>query len=152
MSVSSAVVSPRPGVKGTSNVTPPSLAAFSMPAQPASTMRSAMEMCAPPAALNSVAMESRTLSTRASWLGSLTSQPLCGSSRMRAPLAPPRLSVPRKEAADAHAVATSSDTLRPEASTFSFSARMSAGPTSGCTGAGTGSCQISTSAGTSAPT
>ena len=36
--------------------------------------------------------------------GSLTSQSFCGARRMRAPLAPPRLSVPRKLAADAQAV------------------------------------------------
>ena len=35
---------------------------------------------------------------------------------MRAPLAPPRLSPPRKVEAEAHAVPTSSETVRPEAS------------------------------------
>ena len=45
---------------------------------------------------------------------SLTSQSFCGARRMRAPLAPPRLSVPRNVAADAHAVATSWATVSPE--------------------------------------
>ena len=39
--------------------------------------------------------------------------------------APPRLSEPRNVEADAHAVDTSSDTVRPEASTLIFSAAMS---------------------------
>ena len=54
-------------------------------------------------------------STVASSSGSLTSQPLCGSRRMRAPLAPPRLSLPRNVEADAQAVETSWETVRPEA-------------------------------------
>ena len=37
----------------------------------------------------------------------MTSQSFCGARRMRAPLAPPRLSVPRNVDADAHAVETS---------------------------------------------
>ncbi len=60
-------------------------------------------------------MPSRVRSTEASWSGLLTSQPLCGSSRIRAPLAPPRLSLPRNVEADAHAVDTSCETVRPEA-------------------------------------
>jgi hypothetical protein len=43
-------------------------------------------------------------STLASFFGSLTSQSFCGARRMRAPLAPPRLSEPRKVEADAQAV------------------------------------------------
>ena len=37
----------------------------------------------------------------------LDSQSFCGARRMRAPLAPPRLSVQRKLEAEAHAVVTS---------------------------------------------
>ena len=44
---------------------------------------------------------------------------------MRAPFAPPRLSEPRKVDADAQAVDTSCETVRPEASTFAFSEAMS---------------------------
>ena len=62
-------------------------------------------------------MPSSVRSTEASSSGLLTSQPLCGSSRIRAPLAPPRLSLPRNVEADAHAVETSCDTVRPEART-----------------------------------
>ena len=40
---------------------------------------------------------------------------------MRAPLAPPRLSEPRKVEAEAHAVETSSDTLNPDCNAFAFS-------------------------------
>jgi hypothetical protein len=50
---------------------------------------------------------------------------------MRAPLAPPRLSEPLKVEAEAQAVATSSLTLNPEASTFAFKAAMSAASISG---------------------
>ena len=60
-------------------------------------MRSASETCA--AGLRAVELLPHPLERRApspSWSGSLTSQPRCGSRRMRAPLAPPRLSVPRK--------------------------------------------------------
>ena len=49
----------------------------------------------------------------ASSAGSLTSQSFCGARRIRAPLAPPRLSVPRKLAADAHAVETSCEIGQP---------------------------------------
>ena len=70
---------------------------------------------------------------------------------MRAPLAPPRLSLPRKDEADAHAVDTSWDTDRPEARIWPLSAAMSAASTSSWSTAGTGSCQISVSDGTSGP-
>ena len=43
----------------------------------------------------------------ASSAGWLTSQSLCGSRRMRAPLAPPRFSLPRNVSADAQVVVTS---------------------------------------------
>ena len=67
-------------------------------------------------------MPSRVRSTVASCSGWLTSQPRCGSSRMRAPFAPPRLSLPRNDEAAAHAVDTSWDTGRPEARIWLFSA------------------------------
>ena len=66
-------------------------------------------------ALNSGWIPSRVRTTVASWSGSLASQPDCGSSRIRPPLAPPRLSLPRNDAADAQAVETSWATVRPEA-------------------------------------
>ena len=70
---------------------------------------------------------------------------------MRAPLAPPRLSLPRKVDADAHAVETSCETERPEASSYSLREAMSASSISSWSTAGTGSCQISVSCGTSGP-
>ncbi len=74
------------------------VAACSTAAQPPSTIRSASETRFPPdcASLKSCWTRSRRRSTVASSAGSLTSQSFCGASRMRAPLAPPRLSVPRK--------------------------------------------------------
>ena len=50
---------------------------------------------------------------------------------MRAPLAPPRLSLSRKVDADAHAVETSWETDSPEARIVLFSASMSASSTRG---------------------
>ena len=64
-------------------------------------------------------------STFASCAGWLTSQSFCGARRMRAPLAPPRLSEPRKVEAEAQAVETSCEIDRPEARIFAFSAAMS---------------------------
>ena len=85
---------------------PASLAAFSIAAQPPSTIRSASETFLPPAAapLNSSWMPSSFCSTFASCAGWFTSQSFCGARRMRAPLAPPRLSRPRNVEADAQAV------------------------------------------------
>src|SRR6476659_1863470 len=57
--------------------------------------------------------------------GSLTAQLRCGSRRMRAPLAPPRLSLLRNVEADAHAVTTSCDTDRPESRSWLLRAPMS---------------------------
>src|SRR5512143_362815 len=107
----------RPGMKGTVTSWPAFFAAFSTPAQPARTIRSASETFLPPdrALLNALWMDSNVLSTFASWAGWLTSQSFCGARRMRPPLAPPRLSEPRKVDADAQAVETSLDTGRPEA-------------------------------------
>ena len=69
---------------------------------------------------------SSVLRTFASTTGWFTSQFFCGSRRMRAPFAPPRLSEPRKDAAAAQAVETSCGIERPEARIFSLSAAMSA--------------------------
>ena len=102
-SVCSCVESVRPGVKGTVTEWPAFLAACSMAAQPPRTMRSARETFLPPVAvaLKSAWIFSRAERTLASWVGWLTAQKRCGVRRMRAPLAPPRLSEPRKvEAAD----------------------------------------------------
>ena len=137
-------------MNGTCTVKPASAAAFSTPTPPASTIRSARDTCLPEA-LKAVWIDSSTRSTAASSSGLLTSQPLCGSSRIRAPLAPPRLSLPRNDEAAAHAVETSCETDRPEARICPLSASMSAPETSSCVTAGSGSCQISTSDGTSGP-
>ena len=51
--------------------------------------------------------------------GSLPSQSFCGASRMRAPLAPPRMSEPRKVRALSQAVDTMSPMLRPLAADWS---------------------------------
>ncbi|MNT60500.1 hypothetical protein D3C72_1980840 [compost metagenome] len=96
-------------------------------------------------------MPSSTFSTWASCAGWLTAQSFWGASRTRAPLAPPRMSEPRKVEAEAHAVDTSCVGVRPEASTFFVSAATSFASTSGWSTAGIGSCQISSSAGTSGP-
>src|SRR5579862_5771329 len=107
----------RPGVKGTVTSCPAFFAACSTPAQPARTIKSASETFLPPdwALLNALWMPSRVLSALASSAGWLTSQSFCGASRIRAPLAPPRLSEPRNVDADAQAVETSRETDRPEA-------------------------------------
>ena len=69
----------------------------------------------------------RTLARTCGWL---TSQFFCGSRRMRAPLAPPRLSEPRKVAAAAQAVETSCEVVRPEARICFLSSAISASPMS----------------------
>jgi len=51
--------------------------------------------------LKSLWIASSVCSTPASSAGWLTGQSFCGASRMRAPLAPPRLSLPRNVAAEA---------------------------------------------------
>ena len=70
---------------------------------------------------------------------------------MRAPLAPPRLSLPRNVEADAHAIETSCEIDSPESRICAFSASTSSAPISSWSTAGTGSCQISVSHGTSGP-
>ena len=112
----------RPGVKGTFTSTPASFAAFSTAAQPPSTIRSASETFLAEVLLDRLELlPARVLS----WAGWLTSQSFCGLRRMRAPLAPPRLSEPRNVDADAQAVETSCGTVRPDARIFAFSAAMS---------------------------
>ena len=88
--------------------------------------------------------------TVASSAGSLTSQSFMGSRRMRAPLAPPRRSVLRNDAAEAHAVFTSWAPVRPESSRVVLSEAMSDSSTSGWSTAGTGSCH-SCASGTQGP-
>ncbi len=152
MSVISWVASVRPAMKGTVTSWPASCAAFSTPAHPASTTRSAKEIAFEPAeALNDSWMPSRVLITPASWSGALTVQPRCGSRRSRPPLAPPRLSLPRKVEAAAQAVETSWETVRPLASRSALSEAMSASSTRSWSTAGTGSCHSRVSAGTSGP-
>ena len=123
----------RPGANGTVMSWPPSFAAFSTAAHPARTMRSASETFLPPdwAALKACWIFSRAWSTFFSSAGSLTSQSFWGARRMRAPLAPPRLSVPRKEAADRQATETSWETDSPEARICFLSAATSSDPISG---------------------
>ena len=153
-SVCSCEASVRPGVKGTFTVTPAAFAACSTPAHPASTMRSASEICFfPPACapLNSLRTASRAWSALASSAGWLAAQSFCGARRRRAPLAPPRLSVPRNVDAEAHAVDTSCATERPQPRSLALSAVTSCGFTRSCVTAGTGSCQMSASFGTSGP-
>jgi hypothetical protein len=70
---------------------------------------------------------------------------------MRAPFAPPRLSLPRNVDADAHAAEISCEVERPESRILPFRATMSSGPTSSWVTSGSGSCQISSSPGTSGP-
>jgi hypothetical protein len=95
-------------------------------------------------------MPSSVRSTGASSSGLFTSQSFCGSRRMRAPLAPPRLSLPRNDDAAAHAVDTSWDTDRPDDAISPLSTATSSAVSWGVV-SGMGSCQISTSFGTSGP-
>jgi hypothetical protein len=131
-SVVSWVASVRPGRKGTVTVTPARLAASSTAAQPARTTVSANEMRLPPPAeaLKSLWIFSRAgmVSARAS--GSLTAHSFCGARRTRPPLAPPRLSVPRKDPAAANAAATRREIGRPLARISFLSDAMSVSSTS----------------------
>ncbi len=97
------------------------------------TMRSASETRFPPLcfALKSFWMPSSLASTVASVAGWFTSHCFCGSRRMRAPFAPPRLSEPRNVDADAHAVDTRSAVESPEARIVALSERTSAASISG---------------------
>ncbi len=123
----------RPGVKGTFRSTPAAFAAFSIAALPARTIRSASETFLPPdaEALNSFWIASSLPSTVFNCAGWLIAQSFCGLRRMRAPLAPPRLSEPRNVEAEAQAVETSCDTERPDARILVLRAAMSFSSISG---------------------
>ena len=54
-----------------------------------------------------IMLSTSLLRTTLSSAGLLTAQSFCGAKRMRAPFAPPRLSLLRKVEAEAHAVVTS---------------------------------------------
>jgi hypothetical protein len=71
-------------------------------------------LAVPWALLKACWMPSSVESTLASCAGWLTSQSFCGARRMRAPLAPPRLSEPRNVDAEAQAVDTSSEVESPK--------------------------------------
>ena len=118
----------RPGANGTVMSCPAFFAACSTAAHPPRTIRSASETFVPPDCelLKSCWICSRAWRTFASSAGSLTSQSFCGARRIRAPLAPPRLSVPRNEAADAQAVEISREMDSPEARIVPLRAAMSA--------------------------
>ena len=122
----------RPGANGTVMSCPAFFAACSTAAHPPRTIRSASETFFPPDCerLKSCWICSRVCSTFASSAGLLTSQSFCGARRIRAPLAPPRLSVPRKLAADAQAVETSWEMDSPEARILPLRAAMSCSPIS----------------------
>ena len=111
---------------------PAVFAACSTAAHPPRTITSASETFFPPDSepLKSCWTCSRVWRTLASSDGSLTSQSRCGARRMRAPLAPPRLSVPRKLAAAAQAVETSWEIDRPEPRILALRAVMSGAPIS----------------------
>src|SRR5438045_9223980 len=111
----------RPGVNGTVTATPASFAAFSIAALPPRTIRSASDTFLP----NSFWIVSRLERTFASSGGLFTCQSFCGLRRMRAALAPPRLSEPRKVEADAQAVETGGETERPEPAIIAFVAAIS---------------------------
>ena len=121
--------SDRPGVNGTSTFIPAALAADSMATEPPRTIKSASEtFLLLEVALNSDWIFSSPVRTTASSVGLLAAQLRCGSRRMRAPLAPPRLSVPRKVEAEAQAVETSWLIDRPEARIISLSAAIFLSP------------------------
>ena len=90
-----------------------------MPTLPASTITSAID------APCDAAIGSSLASTSASCAGLLAAQSFCGARRMRAPLAPPRISEPRNVEADAHAVSIISPIDRPDALIASLTAASS---------------------------
>ena len=131
---------------------PASAAAFSTAAVPPSTIRSASDTCLPPALpLKPACTPSSTASTFASRAGSFAAQSFCGARRTRAPLAPPRLSPPRKVEAEAQAANTRSGTDAPLSRIVALSAAMSAASIGVPVAFGSGSCQVRSSAGTSGP-
>ena len=71
---------------------------------------------------------------------------------MREPLAPPRMSEPRKVEADAHATETNSETESPKSNIFAFRAATSDTFEAHDPLLGSEICQINSSLGTSLPT
>ena len=120
----------RPGANGTVTLCPAFFAACSTAAQPPRTIRSASETRFLPDCdlLKSCWTFSSACSALPSSAGSLTSQFRCGARRIRAPFAPPRLSVPRKLAAAAQAVDTSREIDSPDARILALRAAMSCSP------------------------
>ena len=145
-SVCSCEASARPGANGTLMLTPASAAAFSTAAAPPSTIVSASETGLPNARRTSSSLATTSA------VPALTGQLAWGSSRSRAPFAPPRLSVLRNVAAEDQAVCTSCATVRPDARICFFSSAASASDSSSWSTAGIGSCQSWTSCGTHGPT
>ena len=143
----------RPGEKGTVTGWPACFAACSTPRAPCQHDEVgqrdllAARLCLVELALDAL-QRGRTFASSAGWLAS---QSFCGARRMRAPLAPPRLSDPRNVEADAHAVDTSCGMVNPDASTVALSAATSCASISGWSTGGIGSCQRSSSFGTSGP-
>ena len=133
-------------MKGTLTEWPAAFAAVSIAAAPPSTIKSAIET----GFLKFTCMVSRADKTFCNCSGWFTSQSFCGASRRRAPLAPPRLSEPRKVEAEAQAVETKCDIDRPVPMMVAFRSAISAASRSALP-AGIGSCQIKSSAGTSGP-
>ena len=112
---------------------PAFFAACSTAAHPPRTIRSASEtFFFPPDCerLKSCWIFSSVCSTFDSSAGLFTFQSFCGARRIRAPLAPPRLSVPRKLAADAQAVETSWEMDSPDARILPLRSAMSFSPIS----------------------
>ena len=141
----------RPGVKRTFVLTPAFFAASSTATVPPSTMRSARETFFADFLLNALWIFSSSARTFFNSLGLFASQFFCGSRRIRAPFAPPRLSVPRNVDADAHAVVTNCAMVRLLLRIFFFNSSTSDLPITFFDRAGSGSCQINSSFGTSGP-
>ena len=93
---------------------------------------------------------SKALRTLLNSDGLFTFQSFCGASRIRAPLAPPLLSEPRKVDADAQAVKTSWEIESPDFNIFALRVLISLFLSFYLT-FGIGSCQISSSFGISMP-
>ena len=123
----------RPGEKGIFTVCPAFFAASSMAASPPRTMRSAREIFFPLLPLDCALLNSFWIASELRQnlreLGGLVHIPiLLRGERMRAPLAPPRLSEPRNDAADAQAVVTSWEIVSPEARILALRAATSCSP------------------------
>ena len=106
----------RPGVKGTDTSCPALFAACSTAAQPPSTITSASEIFFPPvcASLKLDLDLLEDLQHLGEFVRLVHLPVFLRGETMRGPLAPPRLSVPRKVDADAQAVETSWDVDSPD--------------------------------------